>query len=80
MSFAGFSETTQVNKNWPFEQGLLSNPNDKLCNTMKSNLFLVIVGDTLGFVFVCVCARVWLVGLSFVVYFKQKIINSNNIL
>lgn len=58
MSFAGFSEATQVNKNWPFEQGLLSNPNDKLCNTMKSNLFLVTVGDALGFVFVCVCTRV----------------------
>lgn len=43
-----------MNKNWPFEQGLLSNPNDKLCNTMKSNLFLVIVDDTLGFVFVYV--------------------------
>lgn len=44
-----------MNKNWPFEQGLLSNANDKLCNTMKSNLFLVIVGDALGFVFVCLC-------------------------
>lgn len=60
MSFAGFSEATQVNKKWPFEQGLLSNLNDKLCNTMKSNLFLVIVGDALGFVFVC--ARTCLVG------------------
>lgn len=48
-----------MNKNWPFEQGLLSNANDKLCNTMKSNLFLVIVGDALGFVFVRLCMRVF---------------------
>lgn len=67
-----------MNKNWPFEQGLFSNPNDKLCNTVKSNLFLVIVGDAVGFVFVCVHAHIWLVGLGFLVYFKQKIMNLNN--
>lgn len=74
MSFAGFTEATQVNNNWPFGQGLLSNPNDKLCNTVKSNLFLVIVGDALRFVCVCVHVCIWLVGLGFLVYFKQKLL------
>lgn len=33
-----------MNKNWPFDQ--VSNPNDKLFSTMKSKLFLIIIGDT----------------------------------
>jgi len=39
ISFAGFSATVQVNKNWPFEQGLFPDRNDKLYRAMKSDPF-----------------------------------------
>lgn len=39
ISFAGFSATVQVNKNWPFEQGLFPEQNDKLYSAMKSDPF-----------------------------------------